>query len=138
VQFQQTVTISTTGQGLYEFTERARRLVEESGGQIGTCTLFVQHTSASLTIQENADPSVQRDLASFLARLVPEGDPIYTHTDEGPDDMPAHIKAALTSTSLTIPISDGRLALGTWQGIYLWEHRTRPHQRRVIIHMNVD
>lgn len=135
---QRTIVIGTTGQGLYEFSHQARMFVEEARARMGTCTLFVQHTSASLTIQENADPSVQRDLASFLARLVPEGDPIYTHTDEGPDDMPAHIKAALTSTSLTIPIVDGRLALGTWQGLFLWEHRTRPHQRKVLIHLNVD
>jgi secondary thiamine-phosphate synthase enzyme len=138
VHAQQTVVIGTRGQGLYEFTDQAKVFVEQARAQIGTCTLFVQHTSASLTIQENADPSVQRDLASFLARLVPEGDPGYTHTDEGPDDMPAHIKGALTSTSLTIPIVAGRLALGTWQGVFLWEHRTRPHQRKVVIHLNVD
>jgi len=97
--------------------------------------VFVRHTSASLTIQENADPSARRDLEAWLNRLVPENDPHFTHTSEGPDDMPSHIKAALTSVSLTIPIVDGRLALGTWQGIYLWEHRARPHRRSIVCHI---
>ncbi len=101
----------------------------------GLCTVFIRHTSASLTIQENADPSARRDLEAWLNRLVPEHDPLYTHNAEGPDDMPAHIKTILTQTSLSIPILDGRLALGTWQGIYLWEHRRGTHQRRLVVHI---
>ena len=101
----------------------------------GLCTVFIRHTSASLTVQENADPSARHDLERWLDRLVPEGDPLYTHVSEGPDDMPAHIKAALTATSLSIPVLDGRLALGTWQGIYVWEHRARRHVRRLAVHV---
>ena len=101
----------------------------------GVCTVFVRHTSASLTIQENADPSARRDLEAFLARLVPEDDPLYTHTTEGPDDMPSHIRAALTDASLSIPVASGRLALGTWQGLYLWEHRRGPGRRSLAIHL---
>lgn len=127
------IRVPTVGQGLYEFTGEVQNIVHEAGVREGVCTVFVQHTSASLTIQENADPSARHDLERWLARLVPEGDAIYTHTSEGSDDMPAHIKAALTATSLGIPIMDGRLALGTWQGIYLWEHRRRSHERRVVI-----
>ena len=123
------------GQGLHEFTREVAGLVEGSGVREGLCTLFLQHTSASLTIQENADPSARRDLEEWLNRLVPENDPLFTHTAEGPDDMPSHIKAALTATSLSIPITGGRLALGTWQGIYLWEHRRRRGRRRVVIHI---
>ena len=129
------LTIETPGQGLHEFTEQVASAIADSGVEEGLCTIFLQHTSASLTIQENADPSARRDLESWLHRLVPEGDALYTHTAEGPDDMPSHIKAALTATSLGIPIVDGRLALGTWQGIFLWEHRTRPHTRRVVVHV---
>jgi secondary thiamine-phosphate synthase enzyme len=127
------LSISTSGQGLYEFTGEVRGVVDELGVREGLCTLFVQHTSASLVIQENADPSARHDLERWLCRLVPEGDRSFTHTAEGPDDMPAHIKAALTATSLVIPIMDARLALGTWQGIYLWEHRTAPHRRRCVV-----
>lgn len=101
----------------------------------GLCTIFIRHTSASLLIQENADPSARHDLETWINRLVPENDPHFTHTDEGPDDMPSHIKAALTATSLSIPIIGGRLALGTWQGIYLWEHRRSPHTREVVVHV---
>jgi secondary thiamine-phosphate synthase enzyme len=129
------IVISTSGQGLYEFTNEVRGIVEGGGRAEGLCTLFVQHTSASLTIQENADPSARRDLEAWIDRLVPERDPHFTHTAEGPDDMPAHIKAALTATSLTVPLVDGRLALGTWQGIYLWEHRHSPHRRRIVVHV---
>jgi len=128
--------IKISGQGLHEITAQVSTVVRESEVQEGLCTVFVRHTSASLTIQENADPSARRDLESWLRRLVPENDPLYTHTAEGPDDMPSHIKAALTSTSLGIPILEGRLALGTWQGIYLWEHRSRPHTRRIVVHVN--
>ena len=127
--------IQTRGQGLIEITREVEQAVAESGAAEGLCTLMVQHTSASLTIQENADPSARRDLEAWLNRLVAEDDPIYTHTAEGPDDMPSHIKAALTSTTLSIPIIESRLSLGTWQGIYLWEHRRRGSSRRCVIHI---
>jgi secondary thiamine-phosphate synthase enzyme len=127
--------IHTQGQGLQEITGRIRDVVRESGVDEGLCTVMVRHTSASLTIQENADPSARRDLEGWLNRLVPEDDPHFTHTAEGPDDMPSHIKAALTSTTLSIPVVDGGLALGTWQGIYLWEHRRRGRRRRVVLHV---
>ena len=127
-----TLTIRTTGQGLYEFTEEVTSVVRQSKLQQGLCSLFVRHTSASLTIQENADPAVRRDLEQWLNRLIRENDPLYTHTVEGPDDMPAHIKSALTSTSLSIPIVGGHLALGTWQGIYLCEHRNHGGARRLV------
>ncbi|MFC3164535.1 secondary thiamine-phosphate synthase enzyme YjbQ [Ciceribacter thiooxidans] len=133
------LTIATSGQGLYEFTEEARRFVSGHGGE-GLLTLFVRHTSCSLLIQENADPSVQDDLTRFLRRLVPPADDPsmrwVTHDSEGPDDMPAHIKAALTPVSLSVPVNDGRLLLGTWQGIYLFEHRDRPHRRSVVLHLS--
>ena len=129
------VEIHTTGQGLYDITDRVASVVAESGTEEGLCTVMVQHTSASLTIQENADPSARHDLEAWLSRLVPEGDRHFTHTMEGADDMPSHIKAALTSTTLSIPVADGRMALGTWQGIYLWEHRRSPHRRRCVVHV---
>jgi secondary thiamine-phosphate synthase enzyme len=129
------LTIATPGRGLHEITGDVARVVHESGTAEGLCTVFVRHTSASLTIQENADPSARRDLEAWLDRLVPEGDALYTHTAEGPDDMPAHIRAALTATSLSIPVADGRPCLGTWQGIYVWEHRRRPHRREVVVHV---
>lgn len=132
------LSVTGSGQGLHEITEKVAAVVADSGVTEGMCAVFIQHTSASLTIQENADPSVQRDLQSWLGRLVKEDDPLYTHTAEGPDDMPAHIKGALTSTSLSIPIVDGALALGTWQGIFLWEHRRRPRSRSVIVHVAGD
>lgn len=131
----ETLTITAAHRGLHEFTDQVRRVVAGSGVDDGLCTLFVRHTSASLTIQENADPSARRDLEAWLDRLVPENDALFTHTAEGPDDMPAHIKAALTAATLTIPIVDGSLALGTWQGIYLWEHRSRPRRRQVVVHV---
>lgn len=127
--------IRTPSQGLHEITDQVARLVEHAEIDDGLCTVFLQHTSASLVIQENADPSAKRDLEAWLSRLVREDDPHFTHTAEGPDDMPSHIKAALTATSLSIPIQNGRLALGTWQGIYLWEHRRAPHQRRIVVHI---
>ncbi len=130
-----TLTRSVSGRGLHELTGEIAALVQESGLDEGLCTVFIQHTSASLTIQENADPSAKRDLEAWLERLVPEDDPLYTHTLEGPDDMPSHIRAALTATSLAVPILDGRLALGTWQGIYLWEHRRRGGARRIVVHL---
>ncbi len=129
------IVVHTSGKGLREITREVQEVVTESGVTDGLCTVFVRHTSASLTIQENADPSARRDLEVWLERLVPEGDRIFTHTAEGPDDMPSHIKAALTSTTLGIPVADGRLVLGTWQGIYLWEHRRAPHRRRIAVHL---
>ncbi len=131
----QTLHITVPGQGLHEITDAVVRIVREAGVQEGLCTVFIRHTSASLTIQENADPSARRDLEAWLNRLVPEHDPLYTHTMEGPDDMPAHIKAILTATSLSIPILNGQLALGTWQGIYLWEHRRHRGRRTVVVHV---
>jgi secondary thiamine-phosphate synthase enzyme len=121
--------------GLHEFTDDVEEAVRRSGVREGLCTVFIPHTSASLLIQENADPSARRDLERFLARLVPEGDPLWTHLTEGPDDMPAHVRAALTATSLSIPVEDGRLTLGTWQGIYLFEHRRRGGRREVVVHV---
>ncbi|HEX6900408.1 MAG TPA: secondary thiamine-phosphate synthase enzyme YjbQ [Thermoanaerobaculia bacterium] len=131
------LSIRIPGQGLHEVTDGVRAVVRESGVREGLCTVYIQHTSASLTIQENADPSARRDLESWLNRLVPERDPLYTHTTEGPDDMPSHIKAALTATSLSIPILDGELGLGTWQGIYIWEHRRHSGTRNVLVHVGV-
>lgn len=128
-----TLQFETRGQGLSDITARVQAVVAQSGVRQGLCTVFVQHTSASLVVQENADPAVQRDLQAWLSRLVPEGDALYTHVEEGPDDMPAHVKAALTQTSIGIPVIGGRLALGTWQGLYLWEHRRAPHRRRVVV-----
>lgn len=127
--------VATPGRGLHEITGRVQAAVEKSGIDEGLCTVFVRHTSASLVIQENADPSAKRDLERWLDRLVPDGDPFYRHDTEGADDMPAHIKAALTSVSLSIPVSRGELALGTWQGIYLWEHRLRGSRREVVVHI---
>ncbi len=129
------LTISTKSPGLRDITREVQAVVARSGVIEGLCSLLVQHTSASLTIQENADPSARHDLEQFLNRLVPENDSRYTHTTEGADDMPAHIKAALTATSLSIPVAEGQLLLGTWQGIYLWEHRFRGGNRRVVIHL---
>jgi secondary thiamine-phosphate synthase enzyme len=132
--------IQTSGPGLYEFTDELARFVRDSGLRDGLLTLFVQHTSCSLLVQENADPDVRRDLQEFFRRLVPSSDDPkmrwLTHTTEGPDDMPAHIKAALTAVSLSIPVTDGRPALGTWQGIYLFEHRSGAHVRRVVGHVS--
>jgi secondary thiamine-phosphate synthase enzyme len=122
-------------QGLHEITREVAALVREAGLEAGLCTIFLQHTSASLTIQENADPAARRDLEQWLNRLVPEHDPLFTHTQEGADDMPAHIKSVLTATSLSIPILHGQLALGTWQGVYLWEHRHGGGPRRLIVHL---
>jgi secondary thiamine-phosphate synthase enzyme len=129
------IEIRTPGKGIVEFTARVQAVVREAGVDEGLCTVMIRHTSASLTIQENADPSARRDLEDWLDRLVPEDDPHFTHTHEGPDDMPSHIKAALTSTTLSVPVVDGRLALGTWQGIYLWEHRRRGSTRRCVVHV---
>ena len=127
------VRVSGHGRGLTEITLKISDVVHSAGIDVGTCTVFVQHTSAGRCIQENADPSARRDMEAWLARIAPENDPAYTHTAEGPDDMPAHLKAILTGTSLVIPVVDGRLALGTWQGIYLCEFRNRPGTRRLAV-----
>ena len=130
-----TLSVDVERQGLLDISAVLSDVVRRASLEEGLCTLFIQHTSASLLIQESYDPSARRDLESWLNRLVPEGDPLYTHTLEGPDDMPAHIKAALTASSVSIPVIAGELALGTWQGVYLWEHRHRPGRRRVIVHL---
>ncbi len=127
------LSIATRGRGTYEITRDVAEVVHASGARDGLATVFVHHTSASLIVCENADPSVRRDLEAFVARLVPDGDPLFTHTAEGDDDMPAHVRTVLTQTSIGIPIEAGKLALGTWQGLFLWEHRTSPHTRSVTV-----
>ena len=134
-QAQETITVETRGQGLYEVTGSIRRWLSGQGVTTGMLAVFCQHTSASLTIQENADPDVQRDLQTFFARLVRDDPTLYRHTLEGPDDMPAHIRSALTDVQLSIPVAGGQMTLGTWQGIYLFEHRTRSHSRRLVLHL---
>jgi len=131
----ETVTVATR-RGLNDVTEEVARVVTSAGVREGLCTVFIRHTSASLVIQENADPAVRRDLEAFLSRLVPDGDPLFTHVAEGPDDMPSHVKAVLTRTSEQIPVTGGRLALGTWQALYVWEHRTAPHRRSLVVHVD--
>ena len=123
------------GQGLHDITERVRAAVDNANIVEGLCTLYLRHTSASLLIQENYDSAVKKDLQNWLNRPVPEGDSLYTHTLEGADDMPAHLKTALTAVSISIPVLDGKLALGTWQGIFLWEHRTSPQRRDLVLHL---
>jgi secondary thiamine-phosphate synthase enzyme len=135
VSFVRELTVPSPGQGLHEITPEIARTVAESGVAEGLCTVFIRHTSASLTIQENAAPEARRDLEAWLNRLVPEGDSLYTHNEEGPDDMPAHIKAALTDSSLAIPVLRGKLALGTWQGIFVWEHRRHRGSRKIVVHV---
>jgi secondary thiamine-phosphate synthase enzyme len=129
------IAVETRGKGLYEITDRIAQWVAAQGVRAGLLTVFIQHTSASLTIQENADPDVVLDLNDFFERLVPEDVRLYRHTAEGPDDMTSHIRAALTQTQLSIPVERGRLALGTWQGIYVFEHRARPHRRSIVLHL---
>jgi len=129
------IAIKTKGRRLYEITREVDGWMREAGIQTGLLTLYIQHTSASLLIQENADPEVLRDMARFFDRLIPQGDPLFRHTTEGPDDMPAHVRSALTATSLSIPVREGRPALGTWQGIFLYEHRTAGHSRTVLAHL---
>lgn len=127
--------VPTRGRGFYDITREVQQQVVAAGISMGLCTLHLQHTSASLLLQENADPDVRRDFERFFERLVPDGDRIFTHTIEGDDDMPAHIRTALTTVNLSIPVEDRRLALGTWQGIYVWEHRREPHRRSVVVHV---
>jgi secondary thiamine-phosphate synthase enzyme len=134
-QLTETLTLPTRGQGLYEFTQAVRDFIAGSEVSTGLLTVFVRHTSCSLLIQENADPDVQADLERFLSRLVPDADPIFRHTAEGPDDMPAHVRAALTQTHLAIPVQAGEPMLGTWQGLYLYEHRRQGHRRQVVLHL---
>jgi secondary thiamine-phosphate synthase enzyme len=134
-QFSHSLEVRTRGKGLYDFTREVAVWVRECEIQTGLCTLFIQHTSASLTVQENADPDVVRDLNDFFGRIAPENDPRYRHTMEGPDDMPAHIRSALTLTQLSVPVASGRLSLGTWQGIYVFEHRAQPHRRSIALHL---
>src|SRR5438874_10769973 len=129
------LTISTRGRGLYEFTGQVADWITQNKFSNGLVTLHLRHTSASLVIQENADPDVRRDLEAFFSRLVPDGDRIFVHNAEGEDDMPAHVRTALTAVNLSIPVSQGRMVLGTWQGIYVWEHRKSPHSRSVILHL---
>jgi secondary thiamine-phosphate synthase enzyme len=133
--YQQVIEVKTNGKSLHKITDKVRAVVDASGIETGLCTLFLRHTSASLIIQENADPDVLRDLGNFLAKLVPEGNH-YIHSTEGPDDMPAHIRTVLTHTSEQIPIANHRLVLGTWQGIYIWEHRQRSHLRELVVHIS--
>ncbi|MFB1479488.1 secondary thiamine-phosphate synthase enzyme YjbQ [Corallococcus sp. RDP092CA] len=127
------LTVSTLGRGLVDITGEVQQAVKATGIREGLCTLFLHHTSASLIIGENADPVVQRDLEAFFSRLVRDGDPLFQHDAEGPDDMPAHVRTVLTQVSLTVPVRDGEADLGTWQGVYVWEHRTSPHRRRVTV-----
>lgn len=134
-QFSHRLSISTHGKGLYEITSKVGHWLADQPVSRGLLTLFVQHTSASLTVQENADPDVVYDLNAFFSRLAPEDNRLYRHTVEGPDDMPAHIRSALTLTQLSIPVEDGRMTLGTWQGIYVFEHRSAPHRRSVVLHL---
>ncbi len=135
-QYQKALKIKTTAKSLHKITAKIEAIVAESGIETGLCNIFVRHTSASLVIQENADPDVLRDLSNFFAKLVPEDSSLYIHNAEGSDDMPAHIRSALTHTSEQIPIARGRLVLGTWQGIYLWEHRQYSHQREIVVHIS--
>ncbi len=130
---QQQLEVNTRGRGTTDLTTDVQAIVRDSGVKTGLCNVFLRHTSASLMICENADPAVLRDLETFMSRLVPDGDPMFTHTAEGPDDMPAHVRSILTQSDLTIPVTVGRCALGTWQGIYLWEHRHRGHRRTVVV-----
>ena len=130
---QTSLMLTTQGRGTYQITDEIETFVRQSGIRTGLCHVFVHHTSASLILCENADPTVRRDLETFMARLAPDGDPMFAHQDEGPDDMPAHLRSVLTQSSLSIPVTSGACALGTWQGVYVWEHRTASHRRRVTV-----
>lgn len=135
---QHELTIQTSGRGTYDISHEVQAFVGESGIAAGICQVFIRHTSASLMLCENADPAVLADMETFMSRTVPDGDPMFTHTAEGPDDMPAHVRSVLTQSDLCVPVRDARCALGTWQGIFLWEHRHAPHTRRVIITVQGD
>ena len=131
--YQQKITVQTKARGAYDVTALVAQHVADSAVRCGSCQVFIRHTSASLIISENADPDVIRDLEAWMTRAVPDGDPLFVHTAEGPDDMPAHVRSVLTQTSLQLPVIDGRLGLGTWQGIYVWEHRNAPHRRELVV-----
>ena len=133
---QESIRVATRGKGLYDVTPELRRIVASSAVRVGLCTVFVRHTSASLVVQENADPAVRRDLEAWLERLAPEDASAYEHDDEGPDDMPAHLRSAVTRSSESIPVAGGELALGTWQAVYLWEHRRAGHARELVVHVS--
>lgn len=133
---QEELTVHTRGRGTYDLSERVQSLVRASGIRTGICHLFIRHTSASLLLCENADPAVRADLETFMQRQVPDGDPMFSHDAEGPDDMPAHVRTVLTQSDLSLPIRDGRCALGTWQGVFLWEHRLAAHERKVMLTLN--
>ena len=135
---QEETTLDTRGRGTYELTQALQRIVASSGVRTGLCHVFLRHTSASLILCENADPAVRTDLETFMARTAPDGDPAHTHTAEGSDDMPAHIRSVLTQNDLNLPVRDGACALGTWQGVFLWEHRTAPHRRSVVVTVTGD
>lgn len=130
---QETLTVRTRGRGFTDVTREVARAVERAGVSVGLCSVFVRHTSASLVVQENADPAVLRDLDAWMARVAPEDERAYEHDAEGPDDMPAHLRSAITATSVSVPITEGKLALGTWQAMYLWEHRARAHAREIVV-----
>jgi len=130
---QETINIATSGRGTIELTRDVEKIIMQSGINVGVCNIFIQHTSASLVLCENADPTVRIDMETFMSHLVPDGNSMFKHTTEGPDDMPAHMRSVLTDCSLSLPVSNGRCALGIWQGIYLWEHRTRAHQRKISV-----
>jgi secondary thiamine-phosphate synthase enzyme len=132
------IRLDTRGRGTYDITRDVQAAVREAGITTGLCNVFIRHTSASLMLCENADPAVLRDLETFMSRTVPDGDPMFTHTAEGPDDMPAHVRSVLTQSDLNLPIRDGRCDLGTWQGVYLWEHRTAPHRRKITLTVQGD
>ena len=135
---QEELSVSTEGRGTVDLTRDIQRAVANSGISNGLCHVFLRHTSASLMLCENADPAVRDDLETFMAKYVPDGDPMFTHTAEGPDDMPAHVRSILTQNDLSLPVSDGQCALGTWQGVYLWEHRHAPHRRKVMLTISGD
>lgn len=134
--WQEELSVSTSGRGTYDLSADIQRVVASSGVTTGYCQVFIKHTSASLMLCENADPAVMNDLETFMQRQAPDGDPMFTHTAEGPDDMPAHVRSILTQSDLNVPVTKGRCALGTWQGIYLWEHRFAPHQRKIVLTIN--
>lgn len=135
---QHELSVETNGRGTYDLSADIQSAVQQSGVRTGMCHIFVRHTSASLMLCENADPAVMRDVETFMSRLAPDGDPMFTHTEEGPDDMPAHIRSILTQSDLNLPVRDGRCALGTWQGVFLWEHRHRGHRRSIIVTVQGD
>jgi len=132
------LSVQSQGRGTYEITAQIEDRLRDADIKIGLANVFVQHTSASLILCENADPAVRRDLETFMSHTAPDGDPMFSHVSEGPDDMPAHVRSILTENSVTIPVANGRLALGTWQGVYLWEHRNRPHERRITVTFHGD